>query len=495
MNKILYKSNKESGQIIILLAVSLLVLLGVAALAVDGGMLYTERRFAQNAADASSLAGASSVANEMVKNDVFDSNFSCSMFASTQITKSTSSYQGMTYEEIGLEETITRASTNNFILQEVANVSENNGVIILCNDEAPNGKYLDFYVTITTETPTSFLHLISSNFLFSTVQAVTRLYPMHDLGYGNAIVALNTECSNPQDGLTFSGTNEINITGGGIWSNNCIRMNGPANDQSPLEINLIDAIEGDDYIPAANLLDPEGVNIINGILTPPDENIWEPEDALDLLEEANEIKEELEKECDFDGEFDEIIVDETDKNIKEIQPGTYESLSITDSKDILTFTNPDNVAPIYCFANGITINGGTVTGDPVTIYNKSGDISISATAEVTLIAPFADPGEVFSIINGILIFMDPLSDDAVELAGDGTSYFAGTIFNLNGDVKISGNPSVGPTDPDDPEAPDVQEFATQIIAKNVDLSGNVAINISFDLSNTSIVDSKLFLLR
>ncbi|MBE0685229.1 MAG: Tad domain-containing protein, partial [Anaerolineaceae bacterium] len=48
---------QESGQIIVLLAVSLVVVMMVAALAVDGGMIYSERRFAQNAADASALAG------------------------------------------------------------------------------------------------------------------------------------------------------------------------------------------------------------------------------------------------------------------------------------------------------------------------------------------------------------------------------------------------------------------------------------------------------
>lgn len=49
---------KEKGQVLVLVALGLLVLVGVVALAVDGGYVYRERRSMQNAADAGALAGA-----------------------------------------------------------------------------------------------------------------------------------------------------------------------------------------------------------------------------------------------------------------------------------------------------------------------------------------------------------------------------------------------------------------------------------------------------
>jgi uncharacterized membrane protein len=52
------KHPSESGQAIVLLAISIVVLLGFTALAVDGGMIFSDRRHAQNAADAAALAGA-----------------------------------------------------------------------------------------------------------------------------------------------------------------------------------------------------------------------------------------------------------------------------------------------------------------------------------------------------------------------------------------------------------------------------------------------------
>lgn len=52
------KRNLERGQAIVLLAVTIVVLLGFTALAIDGGMVYADRRRAQNGADAAALAGA-----------------------------------------------------------------------------------------------------------------------------------------------------------------------------------------------------------------------------------------------------------------------------------------------------------------------------------------------------------------------------------------------------------------------------------------------------
>jgi len=49
---------KQSGQVLIQVALMIGVLLLMAALAVDVGNMYAERRRMQNAADAGALAGA-----------------------------------------------------------------------------------------------------------------------------------------------------------------------------------------------------------------------------------------------------------------------------------------------------------------------------------------------------------------------------------------------------------------------------------------------------
>ncbi len=50
--------NTEKGQVIILIVFSIIGLIGITALAVDGGNAFAEKRRAQNAADASALGGA-----------------------------------------------------------------------------------------------------------------------------------------------------------------------------------------------------------------------------------------------------------------------------------------------------------------------------------------------------------------------------------------------------------------------------------------------------
>ncbi len=58
IRRIFAKLTQEDGQTLAIFALSLVVLLGVIALAVDGGNVYVQRRRMQYAADAAALAGA-----------------------------------------------------------------------------------------------------------------------------------------------------------------------------------------------------------------------------------------------------------------------------------------------------------------------------------------------------------------------------------------------------------------------------------------------------
>src|SRR5438270_13246931 len=49
---------KRSGQALIIVALSTVVLVAMVGLAVDGGSMYNERRTAQNGSDGGSMAGA-----------------------------------------------------------------------------------------------------------------------------------------------------------------------------------------------------------------------------------------------------------------------------------------------------------------------------------------------------------------------------------------------------------------------------------------------------
>ena len=65
----------EKGQAVIFLVVGLVVFLGFIALAVDGGMAYSDRRHAQNSADSASLAGGAAASIYMEEHNVFYSSW------------------------------------------------------------------------------------------------------------------------------------------------------------------------------------------------------------------------------------------------------------------------------------------------------------------------------------------------------------------------------------------------------------------------------------
>ena len=52
------KNRREGGQSLVIIAIAFLGLVAVAALMIDGGSLYLNRRTAQTAADAAAMAGA-----------------------------------------------------------------------------------------------------------------------------------------------------------------------------------------------------------------------------------------------------------------------------------------------------------------------------------------------------------------------------------------------------------------------------------------------------
>ena len=64
--------NPRAGAILVQVTVFLTVLMGVLAVVLDGGMLLTERRHAQGAADAAALAAAADLFANYLTNGGYD---------------------------------------------------------------------------------------------------------------------------------------------------------------------------------------------------------------------------------------------------------------------------------------------------------------------------------------------------------------------------------------------------------------------------------------
>lgn len=458
--------SEEHGQILVLLAISLVVILVGASLAVDGGMVYSERRFAQNAADAASMSGASSIGNFMLKNGVDYRNLKC-----TDFIKANGDFYG-------IDEAKTRASSNNFtdLVYQGAEINgtfhpknsgdadANHGIIVACEDRGiQNDIHVDFKVKITTETSTAFLHLIFPDNLKSTVEAVTRVYPRHDITYGTALLSdKNQEDCVPSDncGIVFTGTSGTVITGGGVRSDSGIDAGGSTsvtvNDGS---VSAHGTITGTSNITAASVTG--GVPGYNEdiTLTPPPCN---------------------------GTNYGAVSVGNGDNTT--ISPGNFTKITVNGGKLTL---NPG----IYCIDSnqGISMSGGLITGDRVAFYMKNGAVTINVTGDPTknkvfLTSPDAStlPAEPFG---GWLIIMATTNTNAIDITGSGYSYYAGAIFNPDGVVKVAGS-----ADTYTPVG-GIQPYSTQIIAKSITIAGKATVNINFDASKVPNVPSLISLLK
>lgn len=176
-----FSANSERGQSMVILAFAIIVLLGMSGLAIDGGVLFSERRNAQNAADAAAMAGAFAI---LQGNDPVSNAYA-------------------------------RAADNDY---------DDNGTTNWVQVHYPpiQGPYAgnpDFVqVDIDSHVDTYFAQFVFSGDLNSSVIAIAHAKPatVEPLLFGNAIVGLaESGCA-----VVWShGNNNTDITGGGIHVN------------------------------------------------------------------------------------------------------------------------------------------------------------------------------------------------------------------------------------------------------------------------------------
>jgi hypothetical protein len=433
----------ERGQVLVLLVLGFVVLLGFTALAIDGGMLYSDRRHAQSASDAASLAGGGAAALSMENSYVNYLGWDCNDWRVEQA------------EQAAEAAAVARADSNDYTIDQ--DISDHHGVTATCGTEN-NGSWIDKYIDvdtwITRDTSTAFAHLIYSGPLRGTVEAVTRVRPRTPLAFGHAIVALNdAACSGNQNGVVLGGSNLSLVNGGGIFSNGCLTCNGTAFDVEVTGGGIVYAGETD--CTSSNDISPD----------PTQGNPPLPESVVNVPTPGCSYPPPSNPPSSTSGGT--------------IDPGYYTQIRL--NNDELTM-NPG----LYCITgspNALSFTGGTITGIGVTIYVYDGDITINGGADVTLHAPEGTLDDVAPAIPHVLIYLPESNTSDVELQGNDTSQFLGVIYAPGADVSISGANETNPT------------FNTQIIGKNVEISGNADLDINFNGSETFHVPSSMELYR
>lgn len=188
----------EQGQVLVLIILSIVGLMGFAALAVDGGQVYAERRHSQAAADAAALAAASKFQDHGSPDDIRAAGLALA------------SQNGYIH---GDKDGTTKVEVYNPPTSgPYSEVSDRN-------------KY--FQVIITSKVKPIFAQFVFSGDQYITTEAVVRAENVSQLSSGNAIFALNNLPSS-QPGIGFKGNVGVHVDGGNIFSNSDAAKDGAA---------------------------------------------------------------------------------------------------------------------------------------------------------------------------------------------------------------------------------------------------------------------------
>jgi len=217
----------ERGQAIVLIALMLVLLLGMTAIAIDGGGLLFLQRDAQNAADAGVIVGAFALCNDR------------------ETEAGTLAIQGA--GENGFTDGGTQANAKNIDVTTFCNYNTTgsphagscDGALTTDMIPAELAAQVDDYirVQITAEKPAYFAQLVYSGPLNVTVDAVAQCSPPHGPGSVPAIRGLRAcgvcGTGNHNDSVDFSGS-EAHVTGGTQSNCNC-KINGSIGNPSTVD--------------------------------------------------------------------------------------------------------------------------------------------------------------------------------------------------------------------------------------------------------------------
>lgn len=386
---------RERGQAIVLLALAFIGLLGFAAVALDGGNIYTEQRRAQSAADNAVLAAA----------------YQYMMGAATSTISTTA---------------LANAATNDY-----DNNSTSNWVRFyrppISGVYAGSSDYMQ--VVITERVPTALAHLVYQGPFQLTVASVARAVKAGPPVDGNAVVSL------AKDGCSVVKTNgngNLVVSGGGVFANSVGDTNCGT---GAVVVNAAGGgsivVNGDYDINVVDTSHPAGG--AGTILPWPVNSGVEPisSDPLNDLEAPN---------CGPD--------QGAAPGSGSLSPGTYTSIKATGALTL----QPG----LYCITSSSTqavdiMPSGVLAGAGVMIYLENGGMSIQQgimnlkapsttyNPECAGVLAWEAPNTSVCHYVGIVFYMDRNNPNDISLAGQAGWNIEGTIYAPSAEVGLEGN--------------------------------------------------------
>lgn len=420
----------ERGQAMVLIVLGIVVMLGFTALAIDGGRLYSERRHAQNAADAASLSGALQKATGQPDSEVI-------LAAKNSILDN--GYQ-LDRTDVGIE-----------------------GPLV---DFA--GRYYLITVHITTDIKSAFAHFVYKGPLQNTVVAVAKVYESQPPVAGAAIVTMAETCANGSPLMTITGggnSGGIHTIGGGIWLNARESDSDPCSIDPPTSTNN----EGirtmkDDY----GILSVGGYGYTGGLINGEDNISPRPvstnmNNGMPLTDPVAGVptpKCSNAGSVDYDEEIDSLHYTPGSFNAGDMGGGFYDP-------------------GIYCINGTVHLSGDEqMIANGVVLYFANGGLVFSGNSSgVTITAPdedncldAQDPAEASCTYIGMAIFSDRNNTSTIEVRGNGGDSIQGTIYALQGEVRARGGG----------EEEGETSVVGQVIASRVVNAGNGSLDVKYN---------------
>jgi Flp pilus assembly protein TadG len=416
----------EKGQSIVLIVFGLVAMLAFTGMAIDGGMVYADRRHMQNAADQASLAGALAYIQA-------SSNHNATAIAAAAASATANGYtNGVNGDTVTIA--VTTPAANMFW------------------DQIPEDRIVT--VAITHETQTSFIQLVFGGQLINNVRAIARAKDAAPPFDGNAIVALGNCAADGSlaQSVGYSGggnSGGVRAYGGSIFinstetgTNGCGLDPGNTGYGSYSDVG-IRSVGADDYSGEPQI-DPNPIStgINDG------DAVHDPMAGL------------AEPTCTGAAVYN--------AGTDSWSPGNIAGTDIDDA----------TLEPgIFCVSGLIQATGSeSLIGEGVVIvlldagitYTGNGTLDISAPTESNCLGSFGD-STASCTYKGIVIWVKRTNSSDLEIGGNGIYRVEGLVYAPNSTLNAHGGGS----------SPEEAIFQGQIIVKSVFNNGNGTADVNY----------------
>jgi hypothetical protein len=389
------------GKVVVLVALCLIPLIGFVALAVDGGMLLSDQRKAQRAADSAALAAATDLFSRWKTNGGVDPSPTSPAKTSAQTTATANGFNG---DGVTSDVTI--------------NIPPKNGPF--------TGKKGYAEVLITSYQTRYFSAIWGNGLLQVSARAVARgTFTPASPG----ILILDKTDNNT---LNVTATGNVTVTNGGAIDVDSQSANGGATcsntgnivaDTINLSDNTYNSSNSGTLVGQVNYNVPPTPDPLAALPEPSQPALPTlPPSVLSLLGSNYSTNNGVNDSGNQGHTID-------------LYPGYYAGIKVTGNDQIVLHDNLDGSPGLYYIGSqGLSIsNAGGITGSNIVIYSAgTGNISLTGSGSMSLSPPTT------GTYKGITLFQERTSNKQISITGQGNMNMTGTFYAAAAKVSITG---------------------------------------------------------